>query len=100
MPVRVAVTAGITADCTQVAALIDGITVQFMFVDRGYGNNKIIDKAIEAGSEIVIPPKWNRKTARCYDTNLYREELGGKCFFHLKPVARYNYKKCKDARFV
>ena len=57
MPVRVAVTAGTTADCTQAIALIDGIAAQFLLADRGYDSNEIIDKVIETGCEIVIPPK-------------------------------------------
>ena len=56
MPDRVAVTAGTTADCTQASALIDGITAQYLLADRGYDSKKIIDKAIDAGCEIVIPP--------------------------------------------
>ena len=56
MPVRVAVTAGTAADCTQ-AALIDGIAVQFLLADLGYDSNEITNKAIETGCEIVIPPK-------------------------------------------
>lgn len=55
MPVRVAVTAGTTADCTQAVALIDGIAAQL--ADHGYDSHEIIDKAIETGCEIVIPPQ-------------------------------------------
>ena len=72
MPVRVAVTAGTTADCTQAVALIEGIAAQYLLADRGYDSNEIIDKAIETGSKIVIPPKRNRKTQRCHDKALYR----------------------------
>lgn len=61
MPVRVAVTAGTTADCTQAAALIDGIAAQFLLADRGYDSNEILDKAVQAGCEAVIPPRRNRK---------------------------------------
>lgn len=57
MPVRVAVTAGTTADCTQAVALIDGITAQYLLTDRGYDSNEIIDKAIKTGCKIVIPPQ-------------------------------------------
>ena len=57
MPVRVAATAGTTADCTQAVALIDGITAQYLLADRGYDSNEIIDKAIETGCKIVIPQK-------------------------------------------
>ena len=85
MPVRVAVTAGTTADCTQAAALIDGIAAQYLLADRGYDSNEIIDKAIETGYEIVIPPKRNRKTQRCYDKALYRvRHLVENAFLHLK----------------
>ena len=43
MPVRVAVTAATTADWTQTAALIDGITARFLLTDLGYDSNEIID---------------------------------------------------------
>ena len=85
MPVRVVVTAGTTADCTQAIALIDGITAQFLLADRGYDSNEIIDKAIASGCEIVIPPKKNRKVQRDYDTELYRvRHLIENTFLHLK----------------
>ena len=85
MPVRVAVTAGTTADCTQAIALIDGIAAQFLLADRGYNSNEIIDKAIEIGCEIVIPPQKNRKTQRYYDKTLYRvRHLVENAFLHLK----------------
>ena len=85
MPVRVAVTAGTTADCTQAVALIEGIAAQYLLADRGYDSNEIIDKAIETGSKIVIPPKRNRKTQRCHDKALYRvRHLVENAFLHLK----------------
>ena len=85
MPVRVAVTAGTTADCTQAIALIDGIAAQFLLADRGYDSNEIIDKAIEIGCEIVIPPQKNRKTQRYYDKALYRvRHLVENAILHLK----------------
>jgi transposase len=61
MPVRVAVTAGTQADCTEAAALIDGIVAEYLLADRGYDTNESIDKAIASGCEIVIPPKKNAK---------------------------------------
>jgi transposase len=42
MPVRVVVTAGTTADCTQAVGLIEGIAAQFLLADRGYDSNEII----------------------------------------------------------
>lgn len=84
MSVRVAVTAGTTADCTQAAVLIDGITAQYLLADRGYDSNEIIDKAIKAGCKIVIPSKRNRKTQRCYNKALYRVRHLENAFLHLK----------------
>ena len=57
MPVRIIVTSGTTADCSQAVALIDGINAQYLLADRGYDSNKLIKTAIEAGYKIVIPPR-------------------------------------------
>lgn len=85
MPVRVIVTAGTTADCTQAVALIDGISAQYLLADRGYDSNELIDKAIESGCEIVIPPTRNRKKQRNYDKYIYRtRHLIENAFLHLK----------------
>ena len=37
MSARVVVTAGTTADFTQAAVVIDGVSAQFLLADRGYG---------------------------------------------------------------
>ena len=56
-----------------------------LLADRGYGSNEIIDKAAETGCEIVIPPKRNRKTQRCYDKTFHRVRLlVENAFLHLK----------------
>ena len=85
MPVRVAVTAGTVADCTQAAALIEEIVAQFLLADRGYDTNEILDKALAFGCEVVIPPKRNRKSQREYDKEIYRaRHLIENAFLHLK----------------
>ena len=85
MPVRGAVTAGTTADCTQAVALIDGIAAHFLLADRGCDSNAIIDKAIESGCKVVIPPKKNRKAQGDYAKELYRVwHLVENAFLHLK----------------
>jgi transposase len=85
MPVRVVVTDGTTADCTQAAALIDGIAAQFLLADRGYDTNELIDKAVASGCEVVIPSKKNRKDQRWYDKDIYRvRHLVENTFLHLK----------------
>jgi len=40
--------------------------------DRGYDTNAIIEAAVLAGVEIVIPPKKNRKHQREYDKEVYK----------------------------
>ena len=72
MPVRFFVTAGTTADCSKAVALIDGISAQYLLADRGYDTGAIINKAVEGGMKIVIPPKKTRVELRDYDKYLYR----------------------------
>jgi transposase len=71
-PVRVIITAGTTADCTQAEALIKEISPTYLLADRGYDTNSIIESSTNAGSIPVIPPKKNRITQRNYDRHLYR----------------------------
>lgn len=85
MPVRILVTSGTTADCTQAIALIDGFTAEYLLADRGYDVNGLIDAALQAGIQIVIPPKRNRKEQRDYDEHLYKlRHLVENAFLHLK----------------
>ena len=79
------VTAGTTADCSQAVALIDGFAAQCLLADRGYDSNTLIETAIAAGMQVVIPPKRNRKQQREYDEYLYRlRYLVENAFLHLK----------------
>ena len=85
MPVRVLVTSGTTADCTQALALLEGFAAESVLADRGYDTNKILKAATRAGMKVVIPPKKNRKEQREYDKELYRvRHLVENAFFHLK----------------
>jgi transposase len=85
MPVRIIVTEGTTADCKLALALIEGILAEFLFADRGYDTNAILKYAKEAGIEVVIPPKKNRKEQRSYDNHLYKyRHLVENAFLKLK----------------
>ena len=85
MPVRILVTEGTRADCTEACALIKGIDAQTLLADRGYDTNEIVEYAREAGMEVVIPPKRNRKEARTYDEYIYNlRHLVENAFLHLK----------------
>jgi transposase len=85
MPVRAIVTKGTTADSKQAIPLIDGISAEYLFADRAYDCNQIIDYAAKAGMKVVIPPKKNRKVQREYDKYLYTlRHLVENAFMYLK----------------
>ena len=85
MPIRIVVTEGTTADCTQACMLIEGLTAEYLLADKGYDTHDIIDQAIVQSIKPVIPPKKNRLLAREYDKDLYRlRHLVENAFLHLK----------------
>lgn len=85
MPVRIIVTAGTVADCTQALMLIDGLDAQYLLADRGYDTDAIVAKAVAQRMTAVIPPKKNRLQPRVYDKDLYRlRHLVENAFLYLK----------------
>ena len=99
MPVRAFVTSGTVADCKQAVALIDGIVAEYLFGDRGYDTNEIVNYALEHGMQVVIPPKKNRTEQREYDEYLYKlRHLVENAFLHLKGwrgiATRYSKNTC------
>ena len=72
MPVRMAVTAGTVADCTQAEALIDGIEAEYLLAYRGYDTDKVLAAARARGMAPGIPPKRSRKSPQEYDAALYQ----------------------------
>ena len=85
MPVRLIVTAGTEADCSQAVALIDGFSAEYLLADRGYDTDEVIKKAFQMGCKIVIPPKKNRIEQRDYDKYLYKiRHLVENAFLNLK----------------
>ena len=72
MPVRVIVTEGTAADCTQASAWIEGLTAESLLADKSYDTNDLISQAIAQGMKPVIPAKKSRTEAREYDQDLYR----------------------------
>ncbi|MGZ2403071.1 putative transposase [Rhizobium ruizarguesonis] len=53
--------------------LIDGINADAAIADKGYDADHLVDKITGAGTQVVIPPKCNRKILRSYDVDLYKE---------------------------
>ena len=85
LPVRVALTEGTRADCKAAIGLIDGLLADALLADKAYDTNAIIEKAMEQGMQIVIPPKKNRVEQREYDEELYKlRHLVENAFLHLK----------------
>jgi transposase len=72
LPLRIIITKGTVADCTEAIPLIDGFSAEYLLADRGYDSNKIIEFAEENGMKIVIPPKKNRKEKRFYNKEIYK----------------------------
>ena len=65
--------------------MIDGLSAKMLLADRGYDTNEIVEMAVEAAMEPVIPPKRNRKALRGYDKYVYKlRHLVENAFLHLK----------------
>ena len=85
MPLRIVITEGTCADCTQAATLIEGIDAQYLLADKGYDSDAIVEQAQRQGMQAVIPPRKNRKEPRSYDKHLYKcRHLVQNAFLHLK----------------
>jgi transposase len=84
LPVRVLVTPGTTADCTQAGRLIEGLRAEHLIADKGYDTDAIVEQAKTQGMSAVIPPKANRTVQRDYDEDLYKlRHLVENAFLHL-----------------
>ena len=64
------VTCGMEADCSHAKDLIKNTGAKYLFADRGYDTNEIIENY--RNSRRSIPPKKNRKVLREYDKNAYK----------------------------
>lgn len=68
--------------------------------DRGYDTDEIIAYAMDAGMNVVIPPKSNRKEQREYNRYLYKlrhlaSPSFGECIPLAKTLERYRHQVCK-----
>ena len=61
MPVRLILTEGTAADCTQAPDLIADLVSQYLLADRGYDSDAVVAQAQRQGMEAVIPPRSRRK---------------------------------------
>ena len=85
MPVRLILTEGTTADCSEAVALIEDIEAEHLLADKGYDSNEVVEAALALGMNPVIPPRSNRKNPRVYDRHLYKlRHLVENAFLYLK----------------
>ena len=85
MPVRILITAGPVADCTQAQSLIKDLPAKCLVADKGYDTDAIEGEAKAAGMEVVIPPRSHRKNPREYDDYIYKvRHLVENAFLKLK----------------
>lgn len=85
MPIRMSITKGGTADCTQACTLIEGIDAEHLLADRAYDTDEILKYCSENDISVVIPSKCNRKIQRDHDKYIYRHRhLVENVFMHLK----------------
>jgi putative transposase len=76
-------------DITHAHELIDGFAAAATIADKCYDANHLHEKIAACKSEIVIPPKRNRKVQRPYDVDLYKERnLIERLFNKLKQFRR------------
>ena len=57
MPVRLGLTEGTVANCSQAHWLIADLPAQYLLADRGYDTNAIVAEALAQGMEPVEPPQ-------------------------------------------
>ncbi|MFG1477014.1 transposase, partial [Xanthobacter agilis] len=82
LPVRLIGTPGQRNDIALAHDLIEDMDAAALLADKGYDANHLVDAIEERGTEVVIPPKRDRKLQRVYDTDLYKERNKIERFFN------------------
>lgn len=82
LPLRLIASPGQCNDIAFAHDLINGIKAHALLADKGYDADHLCDRIADAGTEVVIPPKRNRKVQRPYDTDLYKERNHVERFFN------------------
>jgi transposase len=59
-------------DCAQACKLVEGIEAGNLMAGRDYDSDAIVESAVNANMEVVLPPKKSRKGQRKYDKYPYR----------------------------
>ena len=80
-PLNFIITGGERADCTIAEELIKDLEFESLIADKGYDTNYIIELVEGRFSNVIIPPKKNRKVQRFYDKEYYKERHKVECMF-------------------
>lgn len=71
VPVRLLITDGSTANCTQASKPVEQISAEYLLINNGYDGDHIASQGQAQGMTAVIPPRKNRKIQRESDEDLY-----------------------------
>lgn len=67
---------------TRGGALIDGFEPGSVIADTGYDADRLVEVVSASGATAVIPPRRNRKVARDFDRDVYKERNQIERFFN------------------
>jgi putative transposase len=82
LPVRLIVTSGQRNDIALAHDLVEEIDAEALIADKGYDANHLIEKMEQRGTDVVIPPRRDRRLQRWYDAILYKERNKIERFFN------------------
>ncbi len=72
-PIAFHLTPGQACDLDGADVLLPRVMAPILLADKGYdADDRVILPMIQAGKQVVIPPKKNRKVQRDYDRDLYK----------------------------
>ena len=94
-PVRLIGGPGQENDIQRGNDLIEGFSPGHVLADKAYDADRLHASILNAGAEVVIPPKRNRRVQHAYDKDIYKERNRIERFFnklkHFRRVAtRYD----------
>ena len=99
-PLRLILTPGNAADCTQAELLLKDIATENVLADKGYDSESIVNFIEASGAKVVIPPKANRIIQRLCDFALYCERNLVERFFnkikHYRAIATRYAKRARN----
>jgi transposase len=80
-PLRISLTGGNVNDIIMAPILISGLSANYVLADKAYDSDNFIELIQSQNSQVVIPPKSNRKEKRDCDRHIYKERHLVECFF-------------------